>query len=127
MSNTSHQLTTATRVNDPDSDPSRATSYHVTKTSPPVRQNVGPTRNHQPKPLRTALQICLIGVAECQRVLVEPRIAVAIQSAWCFPTAADLASQAAPLPFITARQWRSQFWPIPDRASIQLSPTQRHD
>lgn len=25
---------------------------------------------------------------------VEPRIAVAIQSAWCFPTAADLASQA---------------------------------
>ena len=32
-----------------------------------------------------------------------------------------------PLPFIAARQWRSQLWPIPDRATIQLPPTQRHD
>ena len=51
MSNTSHQPTTATRVTDPDSDPSRATSYHVTKTSPPCQTKCRP---HTQPPPQTA-------------------------------------------------------------------------
>ena len=42
------------------------------KLRPSVRQNVGPTRNHHPKPLRTARQICLIEMAEGQRVVSSP-------------------------------------------------------
>ena len=73
MSNTSHQPTTATRVTDPDSDPSRATSYHVTKTSPPCQTKCRP--HTQPPPqtaAHRARQICLIGMAEGQRVVSSP-------------------------------------------------------
>jgi len=73
MSNTSHQPTTATRVTDPDSDPSRATSYHVTKTSPPCQTKCRP---HPQSPPQTAAhrvrQIRLIGMAEGQRVVSSP-------------------------------------------------------
>ena len=73
MSNTSHQPTTATRVTDPDSDPSRATSYHVTKTPPPCQTKCRP--HTQPPPqtaAHRARQKCLIGMAEGQRVVSSP-------------------------------------------------------
>ena len=83
---------TATRVTDPDSGPSRATSYHVTKTSPPCQTKCRP--HTQPPPqtaAHRARQKCLIGMAEGQRVVSSPGSPSRSSQRGASP---DLASQA---------------------------------